>query len=227
MHILTIQHLEFETPGYISDWADLYGHQLTIAKFYVEQFTIHPINFDLIIVLGGSMSANEIDITDWLIEEKNYLQSAIEQNIKLLGICLGSQILAKLLGSQINKNNDKEIGWFPVYNVSKSNSTLLNGLDDSYEVLHWHSDTFSLPLNSELIFSSTSCVHQGYIFQNRIVGLQFHPEITLKKLQDFAYNSFFETDTFVQSKEFILSNTKSIKNGNKLLEQILNNLTNG
>lgn len=126
--------------------------------------------------MGGSMSVN--DPLDWVEKEMALIQEATENNMPVLGFCLGSQLIAKALGAKvIPGKNGQEIGWHPVHPVQheKNNEWICN-IDFSNDVFHWHGDTFDLPENATLLLSSDCYPHQAFSINNTL-GFQFHPEM--------------------------------------------------
>ena len=202
MDIHIFQHEEFEEPGLILEWANLRNHKIKIFKTFKEEFPAQD-NSDLLIVLGGSMSAN--DNFDWLNKEKALIKSHIDKGKLVLGICLGAQLLAKILGAEVKKNKDKEIGWFP---ISCDSRFLKNNLT----VFHWHGETFDLPDGATLLASSKACKNQAFVFNDNVLGLQFHLEINKESINKIVNGCASELvpGPFVQSAEEILANKKHL-----------------
>src|SRR5438270_2826 len=121
MRIVVFQHVSFEGPANILEWAKAKKAQIQTIKVHQED-TIWPKmeDFDFLIVMGGPMSANDEAKFPWLIKEKKFIAEAIAQNKKLLGICLGAQLVANVLGAKVYKNPYREVGWFPLETVCES-----------------------------------------------------------------------------------------------------------
>ncbi len=217
MIINLIQQASDEGPGIIADWAYLRKYQLLI--YHPEQFGILPSikNSNLLIILGGPMSANQP--LDWLIRERKLISKAIKQNLPILGICLGAQQIAKTLGAKIEPSN-KEVGWDPVY-LKKP----FNNLPKKLIVLHWHSESFTLPSKAQLLFSSQYLKNQGFLFKDRIVGLQFHLETKTSNLKEMLLNDgkFVQNSILKQNSQTII-NTKIPKINQKILFSLLDYL---
>jgi GMP synthase-like glutamine amidotransferase len=124
-----------------------------------------------LIVLGGEMSAN--DDLEHIRTELNLIGQALSLGKPLLGICLGSQLIAKALGARVYANPMKEIGWYPVYWTEAGRK--LTGSDT---IFHWHGETFDLPPGAELLAWSDACGCQAYRVGRNTYGLQFHLEAT-------------------------------------------------
>lgn len=100
MHVL--QHVPFETPGMILDWAKAHEHEVTFTRFYEPSPALPCIDaYDFLVIMGGPMSVNEDTTHSWLIAEKTHIRQAIEAGKKLLGICLGAQVIAASLGAKV------------------------------------------------------------------------------------------------------------------------------
>ena len=132
---------------------------------------------DGLILLGGPMSAND-DLL-FLHHQLRAIEIALKQEIPVLGICLGAQLLAKAAGGKVYRNTAKEIGF---HNVERTGDgqrdPILCGLNATECVFHWHSDTFDLPAGAKLLASSSLTRNQAFRFGESAYGLQFHPEVT-------------------------------------------------
>ena len=130
-----------------------------------------------LIFMGGPMSAN--DEVLYIRQELHYIAQAVSQNKPILGICLGSQLIAKALGARVFHNPVKEIGWGPVdFTEHARRDPLFHGFQKPETIFHWHSETFELPPGAELLASSSVCPHQAYRVGDRVYGFQFHLEVT-------------------------------------------------
>jgi GMP synthase (glutamine-hydrolysing) len=223
MKIHILQHADFESPGYIVDWALAKGHDLSFTKFH-EAFSIPlPENIDMLVVMGGPMSVNDDDKHTWLTEEKEYLARIISKKKKVLGICLGSQLIAHVLGSRIYDNSQKEIGWFDIKKNQESENKLLEILAEKTTVLHWHGQTYDLPKRCEKLFYSNITYNQGFTYMNRVFAFQFHLEISptdLKKLIEFSTDDL-TVGRYIQSPREMLSNVDRFSESKTLLFKIL------
>ncbi len=115
MNVHYLQHVPHEGPGYIEEWAKQRNYNLTVTKlFEEEQFYPELTDFDLLVIMGGPMSVFDVDKYSWMNEEMSFVSHAIAEGKNMLGICLGAQLIAHLLGAEIKKSPETEIGWFPV-----------------------------------------------------------------------------------------------------------------
>ena len=128
------------------------------------------------IVLGGPMSAN--DDTPFLRQQLSSIELALTNNIPILGICLGAQLLAKAAGTSVYKNKSKEIGFFDIDLTKKGQlDPVLGKLNRRETVFQWHSDTFDLPQGAVALATSLLTENQAFHLGQSAYGLQFHPEV--------------------------------------------------
>ncbi len=176
MRVHVLQHVAFEGLGSIATWLEGRSVSVTYTRFYESSVLPHLDEVDFIIVLGGPMSVNDEGQFPWLAGEKRFIANAISKDKIVLGICLGCQLIASALGSNVYPGSEKEIGWFPVYSQQNSQDTLI--FPGSFEAFHWHGETFDLPPNAVLLASSAAYRNQTFQIGRRILGLQFHLEAT-------------------------------------------------
>jgi GMP synthase-like glutamine amidotransferase len=184
MRVLIFRHVPFEGAGYLElalrerdipfDYADLYEAGAPSPE---------PADYDALVFLGGPMSVN--DPLDYLRREEQYIRDAVTRGTPVLGICLGSQLIAKAMGAHVRKNQQKEIGWFEVRRTPVAANDLLFRNFGVEEVFHWHGETFDLPPGAELLASSALCANQAFRIGARIYGMQFHLEVTPAMIEDW------------------------------------------
>lgn len=189
MRIHVVQHVVFEGPGAIADWARERGHSLTFSEQWRAPAMPKPGDFDFLVVMGGPMSANDEAQFAWLAPEKRLIRQAFEASKAILGVCLGAQLLANVLGARVYRNKQKEIGWFPVRLAPEAQQSLLGGLPEALTVLHWHGETFDLPQGAVRLASSGACANQAFEMGDRALGLQFHLEVLPEGLEKLIANS--------------------------------------
>jgi len=230
LKIHCFQHVPFEDLGHIKTWINKEGHQLHYTRFF-EKYTIpEPGDYDWLIVMGGPMGANDEDKYPWLEEEKLAIRQAIKKQKTVLGICLGSQLIAAALGAKVFKNKEPEIGWFNVNLTNEgANNYLFKDFGKTFKVFQWHGDTFDLPKGAKQIASSDACLNQGFVIDNKVVGLQFHLEITIEGLEQMLEGAEDELidAPFIQKKDDILKNSHYIISTNNKMIKILNRLKDG
>ncbi|HIQ37729.1 MAG TPA: type 1 glutamine amidotransferase, partial [Desulfocapsa sulfexigens] len=121
-----------------------------------------PDSVAALIVIGGSMGIYDHEDYPWLQIEKEFLAQVVGHGIPILGICLGAQFLADVLGAKVNVNPQKEIGWFPVIRNKTVPDFLESVLPEKMTVFHWHGDTFGIPEDAVNLYSSEACAHQAF-----------------------------------------------------------------
>lgn len=224
MRIHILQHVYFEGPGYIADWAAKNQHILTFTKFD-EAYTIpFPTAIDLLIVLGGPMSVSDTKKYPWICDERDYIYQMAKTGCKILGICFGAQMISSALGMEVFPNKVKEIGWFPICKDPGASLDLFNDFPDDLLAFHWHSDTFEIPGRAQRLFYSEACENQGFIMKRHIFALQFHWEVTSESVQQMLNYCGDDLDEgkYVQSAEELLEKPEYFIRVNQHMEQLLN-----
>ncbi len=174
-HIL--QHVPFEGPGSAADWLQARAATVSWTRFHEPAPVLPAVDdIDLVIALGGPMSVNDEFFLPWLAAEKRFIREAILRGKPVLGICLGAQLMASALGSDIYANIDKEIGWFALEAEPAEVSAFL--FPPVITAFHWHGETFDLPPGAVRLASSRACRNQAFQVGARAIGLQFHLETT-------------------------------------------------
>ncbi len=178
MRIHWFQHAPFEGLGAIKSWALERGHTLTCTRFHAGETAPATVDeIDWLIVMGGPMNVYQYRDYPWLRAEKRVIRDAVTANKRVLGVCLGAQLIADALGGKVYQNDEKEIGWFPVTAVPEGMESPF-ALPDQVVVFHWHGDTFTLPPGGVWLGRSEACEHQAFAVGEHVLGLQFHLEMT-------------------------------------------------
>ncbi len=150
--------------------------------------------FDFLVVLGGPMSVYQDAEYPWLPAERDFIRRAVTTGGRVLGICLGAQLIAAALGAAVHPAPHKEIGWYPVELTPAGRGlAVFDGFPARFEALHWHGDMFEIPDSAVWAASSVACPHQALVLdQGRVVGLQFHLEETPDSLSLLVENAGHE-----------------------------------
>lgn len=181
------------------------------------------------VILGGPMSA--YDPLPWLEEEKRFIDGAIREGKKVLGICLGAQLIADVLGAKVYPGPEKEIGWFPVtLSEAAQESRLFAEVPHEIIPLHWHGDTFDLPKGASRLASSELTPNQAFSLGTTVLALQFHLEMRRKDAEAIVENCGHElkSSQFVQEAHQILGETPAQREADflrneRLCERVLEN----
>lgn len=228
MRIHYLQHVSFEGPANIVNWAYNKGHKFTGTHLYNYETVPAMGEFDCLIIMGGPMNIYEEEKYPWLKYEKQFIKEAIEYNKIVIGICLGAQLITEVLGGKVTQNTESEIGWFPIsFSDEALKSPLFETFPEITTVFQWHNDTFStLGEGAICIASNKICEHQAFIYKDRVIGFQFHMESSEASIFSLIDNCYNENNSgsYVQSKEAIKSGMKFLKPANTLMEDFLNRL---
>ena len=225
--IQVIQHVPFETPGCIIHWAEDMGYTVAAAHLYRGDKLPEISDFDLLVVMGGPMSVHDTAIHPWLKDEKKFIHASVSSGKNVVGICLGAQLIAEVLGSRVRSNGEREIGWHRIFRSDESSGAgIFDVIPDGSEVFHWHGETFDIPHGAVHGFSSDCCRNQAFLFDKRVLGLQFHLEVTPHLLHEMIDNCRGELlpSEYVQEEELIISGMKHIRENNSVMYALLDKL---
>ena len=180
--ILVLRHEQFEGLGHFAPCFEEAG-MLYAYRDLGTAGAEWPAGFDSLVVLGGPMSAN--DPLAGLQDELRLIDHALTQNLPILGICLGAQLIAKALGARVFRNRDLEIGWAPIRLTDLGGGDAMFHDLDSQTFFHWHGETFDLPNRAEWLACSEKTRYQAFRYGKTVYGLQFHPEVTPEMIEDW------------------------------------------
>ena len=219
--VLVVQNTRIESSGYLGELLSRDGFDITSINAKHE--IIPNKKFSLVVILGAPESAN--DNFPYLIEEQELIKNSVNDDIPVLGICLGSQLIAKTFGAKIYSGPKKEIGFYNDLKIS-SDSTFFSGFQNPFTVFHWHGDTFDLPQGALRLASSEHYLNQAFQYKSAI-GLQFHLEVneemvnlwldnTEEKLQKISYINPQEIRSEINENiSIVKSNMKNFYNNFK------------
>ena len=224
MNVHYFQHVPFEGLGSIEPWLKAKSAHVSATKFYKDASlpTVHEI--DWLIVMGGPMSVNDGQQYPWLQSEKEFIAEAIKNRKIVLGICLGAQLIASALGAKVYTSRNREIGWFPVERLEHEKSAgLKNILSSHMDVFHWHGETFDLPSQAIPLARSVGCDNQAFCIGERVLGLQFHLEVTLSTVKSLIENCKNDLipGQYVQTATEMLSVLSRFQQINSLMDSLL------
>ncbi len=227
MQIHYLQHVPLEDPGTILKLARSRGHRVSSTRFHEGQGLPALDDFHWLIVMGGPMNVYQEGEYPWLLSEKRFIERAIRARKVLLGVCLGAQLIADVLGARVRKNAFEEIGWFPVWKTQEADgSSLFREFPSEMEAFHWHGDTFDLPRGAIHVARSAGCEQQGFVYEERVVGLQFHLEMTEEMARQMVEEGKEEMamGPFVQSPVEIFSDGERFTRINDKMHWLLDRL---
>lgn len=178
--VTLLQHIHCETPGIISECLKSEG----VETRRIRTFERDPIPSCMdaqagLIVMGGPMSVYDHERYPFLLQEQRLIEAALKDNKPVLGVCLGSQLLAATLGADVKSGARKEIGWHAITLARDAASDALwKDLPSQFTAYHWHGDVFELPYEAVSLASSEMTACQGFRYGKNAYGFLFHMEIT-------------------------------------------------
>ncbi len=215
-----IEHAAFESPGRIAEWATARGHEFTSTRLYDGETLPAAGAVDAWVVMGGPMSVHDDDKFVWLANEKRVLEDVLRLEKPLLGVCLGAQLVAHVLGARVYRNRFQEIGWFPVEATDAGREGW--GLPPKFVAFHWHGDTFELPRDAVHLAKSDACTQQMFAWGSRVLGVQFHLEPTAHGVAEFVRcGEDLPEGPYVQSPTEMTASHRRLDDAHALLDRVL------
>ncbi len=183
--VVAIRHVPFEDLGSFSEPLVEQGYQLQYVEAGRDELAdLDALQPALVVVLGGPIGATDERDYPFLADELRLLEKRLRHERPTLGICLGSQLMARALGARVYPGPQKEIGWARLSLAPHGETSCLRHLSpERTRVLHWHGDTFDLPDNALRLASTPVCENQAFAWGKNALALQFHPEATRKGLE--------------------------------------------
>lgn len=179
VRVLAISHQRDAGPGVFADAVDAAGHEL--ATWHVAEAgdpPADPFAYDAVMTFGGAMHADQESDHSWLAPEKSLLRELLARDTPLLGVCLGSQLLAEAAGGRAVRASEPEIGWFDVeLTDAGAADPVMGALAPSFEAFEWHSYRVGLPESAAVLARTPVCI-QAFRVGDTAWGIQFHAEVT-------------------------------------------------
>jgi GMP synthase-like glutamine amidotransferase len=212
MRIHCLKHVPFEGPAGIADWAARKGHEISVTPLFEHTELPDREDFEWLVLMGGPMGVRDEQDYAWMETEKAFLREAIGAGKTVVGVCLGAQLIADALDARVYRNAHTEIGWLPIELTEQGRmSGPFTFLRQRIEVFQWHGDTFELPDGAVHLARSEGCEHQAFLYDGRVLGLQFHLESTPASVADLVSNCADEITPgrYVQDAERMLAATQA------------------
>jgi GMP synthase-like glutamine amidotransferase len=194
---LILQHEDPTPPGHVTDWLDDHGGEADVYRIDLEERDVDPRGYDLIVSLGSEFAAFD-DSQPFVPRESKLMERALADDVPILGLCFGGQLLARVLGGE-NFRATSEVGWLPVRSSDPD-------LVPEGPWFQWHFDSFSVPGGAELIAESDAGP-QAFV-AGRSLGLQFHPEVTVQIMDEWVRVYRHELDAEGVDPDRLLEETK-------------------
>jgi GMP synthase (glutamine-hydrolysing) len=183
MRVLAATHGPSVGPGVFADAVQEAGHEL--VEWPVQLGGRAPEGADAVIVLGGAMHPDEDERHGWLTTELRWLEGLLDRGTPLLGICLGSQLVARAAGAEVFRSSESEVGWFAVERTAAAaDDPVAGALPERFDAFEWHHYTHSLPDGAVELARSRLCM-QAFRLGNAW-GVQFHPEVRAEQVEAWA-----------------------------------------
>jgi GMP synthase-like glutamine amidotransferase len=223
MRVHWIQHAENEGLGCIEPWLRARGFQVTHTDLHRGEALPTVSDFDWLIAMGGPMNIYQHDEHPWLVPEKALIREACLAKKRYLGICLGAQLAADVLGGKVTRNPEREIGWFDVSLDAPAGTTrIFDAFPPRFPAFHWHEDTFSVPPGAQLLMSSQACPNQAYVWGGgQVVGLQFHLEVRREDLETWLRGETLPPGRYVQPPAEMLRDPACFASNAALMPRLL------
>jgi GMP synthase-like glutamine amidotransferase len=231
MRVHIFQHVPFEGIGSVQAWLDRRQIIPSFTRFYAGHEPPSAREYDSLIIMGGPMSVNDGGKHPWLAAEMKAIAEAVDAGRRVLGICLGAQLLARSLGCRVFPNAVKEIGWSAVHHVEPgpgagrgaSPGGATAALPHRTLVFQWHGETFDLPPGAVHLLSSDACAHQAFQLGETVLALQFHLETTIEGARALIEScpEDLASGPGVQGAEEMTASPRRFTDSNRLMDAVL------
>lgn len=198
LRALILQHEEPTPPGHVTEWLAANDADVDTLRIDVDERDVDPTRYDLIVSLGSEFAAFD-DTKAFVPREARLMRTAVDAEVPVLGLCFGGQMLARVLGGEVSRGTESEIGWLPVR--SRDPALVPEG-----PWFQWHFDRFTVPPGATLVAESDAGP-QAFV-AGRSLGLQFHPEVTTGIMEDWVREYRHELDADGVAPDALLEETK-------------------
>jgi GMP synthase-like glutamine amidotransferase len=183
-----IQHSERVRPLAVGEWAAERSLELRVVRIDLQEPLPEVAAVERLVVLGGQMMTDEVDEHPWLDTERAWLRKVVDLGAaRVLGICLGSQLLAEVLGGSVGRADVPEVGWQRIERTDAgARDPLMSRLPPAFDAMQWHFDSWQLPPGAVLTATSAGCPTQAFTYGDRVHAVQFHPEFTYERTTELV-----------------------------------------
>ncbi|MEN6577172.1 MAG: type 1 glutamine amidotransferase [Phycisphaerales bacterium] len=227
MRVHYLQHVPFEDAANIAVWAKERGHTVTATRLYEGAPFPDVAGIGLLAIMGGPMNVYQYRDYPWLAREKAFLEQALAAGVPTIGVCLGAQLVADVLGAKVVQNPQVEIGWHTVRLTREAaRSRFFSSMPAQFTAFHWHGDTFETPAGATRLAASDACSNQAFEHGGHVVGLQFHLEYATGSIEAMLAQCGDELveAPFVQDRDQIRAGYGHVPTTQRLLTPLLDTL---
>ena len=185
MRVLVIQHSAADSLAAAENVIAELGHEIITVRIDRQHPIPKSVDCDAMIMLGGPYPLTMQNRPDWIANEQELVRRYVDGGRRILGICLGAQILASALGATVHRNAQAELGWHKIRRTSEPASVADESLPGKMTVFQWHRDTFEIPNGAKHLYESDGCRNQAFSLSDRVYGFQFHLEADLRTIRTF------------------------------------------
>jgi GMP synthase-like glutamine amidotransferase len=197
LRTLILQHEEPTPPGHVTEWLGGHGAEMDVFRIDLDEPKVEPEDYDLIVSLGSEFAAYD-DSHRFVTTEAELMRRAVEANVPILGLCFGGQMLARVLGGEVYRGSESEIGWLPVRTTDPD-------LVPEGPWFQWHFDVITAPPDAKVL-AETDLGTQAFV-SGRSLGLQFHPEVTPEIMDEWVRAYRHELDAEGVDPDALLEET--------------------
>jgi GMP synthase-like glutamine amidotransferase len=205
LRAVILQHEDPTPPGYVTEWLEEHGAEAEVFRIDLEDRELDPAAYDLIVSLGSEFAAYD-DSRDFVRREARLMEKAVEADVPILGLCFGGQMLARVLGGEVHRGTESEIGWMPV-------RTRDPDLVPPGPWFQWHFDVITPPAGVDVV-AETDLGAQAFV-AGRSLGLQFHPEVTPEIMDEWVRTYRHELDADGVDPDALLEETHRLADESK------------
>ena len=197
LRALILQHEDPTPPGHVTEWLAQHGAEVEVFRIDLEDREVDPGDYDLVVSLGSEFAAFD-DSKPFVPRESRLMRRAVDRDVPVLGLCFGGQMLARVLGGEVYRGDEAEIGWLPVRSSDKD-------LVPEGPWFQWHFDVITAPPGAEVV-AETDLGVQAFV-AGRSLGLQFHPEVTPEIMDEWVRAYRHELDAEGVDPDSLLEET--------------------
>lgn len=230
MRLHWLGHVPFENAANIGGWAEQRGYGVTSTRLYADEPLPDIEEIDVLAIMGGPMNVYQYRRYPWLVAEKHFIERALRAEVPMIGVCLGAQLIADVLGARVTEGPQIEIGWHAVRLTPQASAAVpFSHLPAEFTPFHWHGDTFEVPAGAMRLAESDACPNQAFAYGRRVLGLQFHLEYSVQSIEAMLAHCGDELAeaAFIQTSDQIRAGYRRVPGTWSLLAALLDSFVIG